>query len=467
MILAATLAMTLAEAAGVPARQTALPPPKPLAPSVAPTTASKTRIPYAEARAVIETLREDLLPSELRDRTSAARGSVWSGWVLRHDTQIRSRLQRGDEDSVANLLLFGTTFLRRPGVEAATTSSAAIGQRLDDMVSGILDPGANERLRFARNVIERAGINPATPEGRQQTRAYLEKMARRLVTEGERFEHTLADQPLDFAERSSLFRDRGLSSDTSLFPNFAIDQALTAMTSKLPLGPASVRRVAVIGPGLDVMNKNGGYDFYPEQTIQPFAIVDSLIRLRLASTGLTVTCFDVSGRVNHHLELARGRARGSEGYVVQLVRNTADSWKAELVEYWKRFGDAIGEGVDPVAPPAGVANVDARAVRVRPPVVLAIRPQDLNIVTERLSSKDDGFDLIIATNIFIYYDAFDQSLALVNVAKMLRAGGFLLSNSFLHALPTIPIGVAGYTDVAYTGVQNEGAGDRVFWYQRQ
>ena len=456
----------------MPVRQTALPPTRRFAPPVAPARSLKTRIPYADARTVIETLREDLLPAELRGRTPAARSSMWSGWVFRHDAQIRSRLQRGDEDSVANLLLFGTTFLRRPRVEAATSPNGpaaldTIEQRLDDMVSGILRPGTNERLQFARIVIERAGINPATVEGRRQTRVYLEKIARRILNEGEHYDHTLADQPLDFAQRSSLFLDRGLSSDTSIFPNFAIERALTVMASKLALRPASVRRLAVIGPGLDFMNKNGGYDFYPEQTIQPFAIVDSLTRLGLASAELTLTCFDVSGRVNHHLESARRRARGAQGYVVQLVRRTADSWKPELVEYWKRFGDAIGEGVDAAAPPKGVADVEVRAVRVRPPVVLAVRPQDLNIVVERLSSTGDGFDLIIATNIFIYYDVFDQSLALVNVAKMLRPGGFLLSNSSLHELPTIPMSLAGYTDVAYIGVQNEGAGDRLFWYQRQ
>jgi predicted TPR repeat methyltransferase len=41
------------------------------------------------------------------------------------------------------------------------------------------------------------------------------------------------------------------------------------------------------------------------------------------------------------------------------------------------------------------------------------------------------FDLIIGTNIFIYYGAFEQSLARANVAGMLKSGGFLLSSDQL------------------------------------
>ncbi len=35
---------------------------------------------------------------------------------------------------------------------------------------------------------------------------------------------------------------------------------------------------------------------------------------------------------------------------------------------------------------------------------------DLNIVTDRLDG--DGLNLILATNVFVYYDVFDQVLAL-------------------------------------------------------
>ena len=71
-----------------------------------------------------------------------------------------------------------------------------------------------------------------------------------------------------------------------------------------------------------------------------------------------------------------------------------------------------------------------RAVAVRPAVTLSIAPQDLNIIVQRLEPLPDAerFDLIVATNILVYYDAFDQALALANISKMLRPGGYFVTN---------------------------------------
>jgi predicted TPR repeat methyltransferase len=44
---------------------------------------------------------------------------------------------------------------------------------------------------------------------------------------------------------------------------------------------------------------------------------------------------------------------------------------------------------------------------------------------------EERFDLIIGTNVFIYYGAFEQSLVRANVARMLKPGGFLLSSEKL------------------------------------
>jgi hypothetical protein len=41
----------------------------------------------------------------------------------------------------------------------------------------------------------------------------------------------------------------------------------------------ALRKVAVIGPGLDFTDKAAGQDFYPEQTIQPFTLIDLPLRL--------------------------------------------------------------------------------------------------------------------------------------------------------------------------------------------
>ena len=443
-------------------------------PKPAPTVAVKTNIPYLDAKPILETLRKDLLPAELQAKTPAEIESAWPGWVSQHDANIRARLERGDEDSIVNLLLFGVTFTKQPRTKAhdiltlATQARSTeilqgriVQGRVDDMVAGIASPGANERLQFARQVIERRGIDPRTGAGKNQVRRYLVEEIARVFAEYEA--HTSATGP------SLRFGDRGLSSDTSILSDFAVEQALEAIKSGGMLGAGSIRRVAIVGPGLDFTDKLEGYDFYPQQTFQPFAVIDSLIRLGLARRDdLRVTTFDLSLKINQHLEAALQRARAGGAYVLQLPLETDLHVNPDLVTYWKRFGDRIGEEAKAVAAPLGVGSVQLRAVRVPPSVVMAIIPRDLNIVLQRPEplAADERFDLIIATNILIYYDVFEQSLALSNVAKMLRPGGFFLSNNNpTFILPTTPMDVVGYTDVVYSDQLNDK--DRLVWCRRR
>ncbi len=194
-----------------------------------------------------------------------------------------------------------------------------------------------------------------------------------------------------------------------------------------------------------------------------------MIRLGLARRDdLRVTTFDLSLRINQHLEAARERARAGGAYVLQLPLEADLHLNPDLVTYWKRFGDRIGEEAKAVSLPLGVGSVQLRAVRVPPAVVMAMTPRDVNIVLQRLEplAADERFDLVIATNILIYYDVFEQSLALANVAKMLRPGGFFLSNNNpTFILPTTPMDEIGYTDVVYSDQLNDK--DRLVWCRRR
>jgi hypothetical protein len=74
--------------------------------------------------------------------------------------------------------------------------------------------------------------------------------------------------------------------------------------------------------------------------------------------------------------------------------------------------------------------------------------------------------LIVATNILLYYDVFEQSLALANIAKMLRPGGLFLTNDRLLELPAAPVRSAGELEVTYMKLPDSSAkGDRLGWYQ--
>ncbi len=194
-------------------------------------------------------------------------------------------------------------------------------------------------------------------------------------------------------------------------------------------------------------------------------MIDSLVRHGAAdSSDVTVATLDLSPRVNRHLALARTRARAGKPYVVQLPLSEDEpsrQWDPALREYWLHFGDRAGEEVAAIRPPKGAGKLRVRAVRIRPAVVEAIEPYDVNIVLERLTGVQ--FDLVIATNILVYYDAFEQSLALANIAAMLRPGGFFLTNYAVSPLPPMDAKASAVVPVFWDNQQH---GDTLFWYRR-
>jgi SAM-dependent methyltransferase len=337
------------------------------------------------------------------------------------------------------------------------------------LLTALTSADTSERAQFARKVIARQGIDPTTERGRNELRTYLLEREEAIGQAPRRAR--LLDSNGDPVDQMTLFRDRGLAPDTSIAIQFGVEQALAAIKARGLLQPGTVRRVAIVGPGLDVIDKQEGYDFYPPQTIQPFAVIDALIRLGLADAAdLQLTAFDLSPGILQHLDSARERARAGRPYAMVLVRNLERAWTPELEQYWARLGDRIGEPAAAAVPPANTGRVDVRAIAIRPSTALSIVPRDLNIVLQRLepASAGDRFDIVLATNILIYYDVFEQSLALTNIARMLRPGGLFLSNDRIVELPDSPLTSVGSTTTTYLKTPGIGdSGDRIEWFRRR
>jgi hypothetical protein len=447
--------------------------------------AASTYIPYSDAAPVLRAVRDDRLPPELRGKTPTELETAWSNWVVRRDAAIRARVDEGAADSIVYLLQFGTSFTKRPRISERELAGVVMRQsgsgasrfvpspvllaRIEDFIVAVASPGTNTRLQFARDVITRRGIDPGTEAGRTELRRYLQERVER-VGQAERLPRLL-DPHGDPVDQMTLFRDRGLAPDTSILVDSGIEEALTSLKAAGVLAQGAVRRVAIIGPGLDFTDKQEGYDFYPEQTIQSFAVIDSLIRLGLASAGdLQLTAFDLSPRVLQHLEAARTRARAGHSYTVVLPRNPDQPWAPALVQYWERFGDRIGETVKGTPAPVSAGRVEVRGVSIHPSVVLSVVPRDLNIVLQRIepASREDQFDLVLATNLLIYYDVFEQSLAMANIARMLDASGVFLSNDRMIELPGGRLSTAGHTSTIYLKAPGFGErGDRIDWYRHR
>jgi len=448
------------------------------APAPKPPAATAAYMPYADARPIVDALRSSL-PADLKGRTPGDLEAAWPAWTARHDAAIRARLAQGDEDSIVNFWLYGTSFTSRPRATGQQLAGMRSGQveelliaRLDDLVDGIAAPGVNERLRFVRQVVERHGIDPSTEEGKDKARAWLVGVRERMNAETAKHRReakaagALRDRNASLDAFAELYRDRGLSSDTSLPVDFAVDRALAALVSERKDAAHAMRRVAVIGPGLDFTDKAEGYDTYPLQTIQPFALIDSLVRLGLAKADdIRLTALDLSPRVTAHVRSAAERARSGAAYDLQLPlarHDPAHDWDVALVKYWRTFGNAIGAEVQPSARPAE-GSVAWRAVRVRPDVAAALAAEDLNIVVQRLE-HDEGFDVILATNVLVYYDRFEQALALANIASMLRPGGVFVTNYLVHPNPPLEPSAHIVTPVYWDRQRN---GDTIFIYSRR
>jgi hypothetical protein len=390
---------------------------------------------------------------------------------------------------MVNLLLYGTTFTKQPRIKVESLTEASrsgtMRARVEDLVTALREPGDNERLRFLNGLLRGVGIDPGEP-GAGGVFIYnnLQRVIQETATLAKRGEEvrrlTKTDGTPDaaaiFKWRPGLLRDRGVSLDTGIFPDFSVEQTLRDLKMRGPLRDGKVARVAVIGPGLDFSDKNEAfsYDYYPQQTVQPFALYDSLLRLRLAAaSGMSMTIFDISPRVINHIQRAREAARTNIGYVIQLPREVGNPWPADLVRYWRSLGDQVGAEVAPVPPPEifrsatgvhaadGGKGLEARAVRIRPDVVLRCQAVDINIVLERINlAEADRFDLIVGTNIFIYYDAFERSLALENAGSMLKRGGLLLTNDWLPEVRGGSMRQIGLTDAPHSQ-------DAVGWYRKE
>jgi hypothetical protein len=406
--------------------------------------------------------------------------AAWPRWIERRDREIRARLEQGDEDTIVNWMLFGTTFTSRPRAVLGAVESGAAGDpelvlrrtmelisaRLDDLLAALATPGNDERRLFARAFLQRRGLHFATVADRDAARKYLLAAVIRMASEQDRIDQELGatssgDPITEFVQRSRLFRTRGLSLDTSLIPNYSVEQALAAMKARGLLTPGSVRRVAIVGPGLDFADKEVGFDIYPQQTLQPFAVLNSLERLGLAPSpgDPEIVLLDISQRIIDHVTRARARAARNIGYTLNLPLPRSTPWLPDVRAYWQTFGDQIGAPAPAQASKAIDDVAQLRAVRARPSDVRRMSVVNVNIVTERLDGE--AFDLVIATNVFIYYDVFEQALALSNVEAMLKPGAFLLANFSAPDLRSVTIDPVETTTTRYA----PNLLDFIVWYK--
>ena len=432
----------------------------------------------AEVRPVVAALGESA-PAELRG-PSPDLERTWADWVAQRDAGIRSRIAKGDEDSVVSLMLYGSTFTRRPratpdAIAASRTDmqlADVMDGRLQDLVEAVEAPAGDERVAFARHVIERQGL-AVGPRSREATRAYLLALRSRMLEDNERYARRAAATAGNDSDRraanATLYRDRGPPTDSSPASTSSSSRPRSGSWRRALSG--RLERVAVVGPGLDFIDKAQGHDFYPVQMIQPFALADSLLRVGLAVRPSIPRDQRSCSRSPARCAAARPPGKAYRWNLVLERNRPGLDVDPGFVAYWRRAGDRLGTPV-PVVVPAQIQDVQARAIDVRPEAVLAVEGVDLNIVFERISTPGDTsrFDLVVATNVLVYYEPFEQALAVSNMAGMLRTGGLLLTNQPVP-LPTTwglsPVLIMSVVlDRVHSGTGSHQRGDAIYVYRK-
>lgn len=116
----------------------------------------------------------------------------------------------------------------------------------------------------------------------------------------------------------------------------------------------------------------------------------------LSGPSLTLDCFDVNPRVI--------------GYFAGLSKRKS----YELFYRWNPEDDEQRAFL----PPEG-------RLEIGPALLARLRPIEANILTSR---PEGTYDLIVATNVLLYFSGPELLLALANLQQSLKPGGFLLHN---------------------------------------
>jgi hypothetical protein len=339
-----------------------------------------------------------------------------------HTTNVQ-RVREGDLDHLVFYLLQSTRF-PGPPIEPALSAKefvdgSQVPERVRARVSALLraidNPGGDLRLTYFRDL-----VHSTFPDAKQRQDGVLREYARamRFLYEKE-FVAQRAERPADAV--AELYRARGLSTDTAVEAGYLVYQGLGVVRA---LGPAgTVRRVLIVGPGLDLAPRTGLIESGPPESYQPWAVIDALVSLGVARLDtLDVVGADINPRVVTHL-----RQSAQTPPVLTLVSGIANTPTVTLTEdyrdYFAALGRAIGESDASTTDAQGHLK---KTVRVRADVARRLRAEPLDIVTERLSGE--RFNLIIATNILPYFDDTQLTLALTNIAAMLAPGGVFLHN---------------------------------------
>ena len=383
---------------------------------------------------------DDVAPIRAHLAKHQITATTFASYVDRTHDEDAKRVRLGDLDHLIFYILQSRQFTKLPTIEPALSAKALVDaldektrqaylrgevgldvaaprtaiERIEAYVLSLNKPATDARTIFFRDLVT-ANFPSKADRRAALTQEYLRVM--RFVYEKE-FVAQRAKTPADAV--AELYRSRGLSTDTAVEAGFIVYNGLGIASGLDP--DRRIRRVLIVGPGLDLAPRTALLEDAPPQSYQPWAVLDALAVLKMSElSAIEIVGADINARVVDHL--MRSRANVPQLRLTSELRESDDvTISGEFREYFGLLGKAIGE-------PETVQMLQGhltKSVRVSTTASQTVSGQSLDIVTDRLEGKP--FDLVIATNILPYFDDAQLGLALTNIAAMLAPGGLFLHN---------------------------------------
>jgi hypothetical protein len=356
---------------------------------------------HAGSRAVSLTF-DDLPPQFAAEFNRAA----FPEFIQNIERETAAREHEGELDHLIAYALQSRHFTNQPAIEPARSAKEVVesgtvppgvSRRLTQFLKALAKPRDNTRLSYFAGLL--------TPD--EHNLPYLLEQYERVS----RFLYAK-----EFRGAKHAYETRGHSTDTQVAANFAVWNALNVIKASAPA--AKIRKILVVGPGLDFAPRTELMDAFAPQSFQPFAIADAVLRLRMAQArNLEIDCVDINERVVHYINSFPTGGR--------LLHLYSEPGVADYNAYFASLGNAIGKSVDINGRKHVPTGFLERTVAVDGDVARSVHAFPLNILTERLAEQ---YDLVIATNVLLYFDEHELPLVLTNIAHMVSEGGYFVHN---------------------------------------
>jgi len=367
------------------------------------------------AQILVAPIQFDSLPEGLR-KYVAPDAAVFAQYQRENADSSAERLLRGEQEHLAYYILQARAFTKRPPI-----SPGAAAKDFHDHDS-VASPAVRDRMRDFLKELPKKSQDPRlllwqkSLAAEQRTLPYLDQ----CHAEAMRFVYAR-----EVTRERGLYRRRGFSLDSVMEAGYIAWTGLAVVRDLRKT--EQFARALVVGPGLEFSSRVGFREDLPVQSVQPYLVLDAMLSLGLAvPAAARVDCVDLNQRV---VSVINDFSRRAPARLV--LRETVGD--EESRRWWESAGRKLGPSI---------RGTRAKSIEVKPEWLERVRAARMDLLTERVGGQ---YDVIVVTNLLLYFDNRQLGLALANLASMLRPGGVLIHNEarpeveFLANLAGLPI----------------------------